>query len=66
MGESNVAFENLLDKLPNPMAHVGKAKSEKLTKINILRMAINYIRAMENLQTNSSIRVFGLPQQMLS
>ena len=49
MGEITVAFENLWDKLPNPMAHVGKAKSEKLTKINILHVAINYIRAMENL-----------------
>ena len=49
MGEINVAFENLRDKLPNPMAQVGKAKCEKLTKINILHVAINYIRAMENL-----------------
>ena len=35
MGEINVAFENLRDKLPNPMAQAGKAKCEKLTKINI-------------------------------
>jgi len=49
MGEINVAFENLRDKLPNPMAQVSKAKCEKLTKINILHVAINYIRAMENL-----------------
>ena len=49
MGEINVAFENLRDKLPNPMAQAGKAKCEKLTKINILHVAINYIRAMENL-----------------
>ena len=31
------------------MAQVGKGKCEKLTKINILHMAINYIGAMENL-----------------
>ena len=49
MGEINVAFENLRDKLPNPMVQAGKAKCEKLTKINILHVAINYIRAMENL-----------------
>ena len=49
IGEINVGFENLQDKLPNPMAQVGKAKCEKLTKINILHVAINYIRAMENL-----------------
>ena len=49
MGEINVAFEKLRDKLPNPMEAAGKAKCEKLTKINILHVAINYIRAMENL-----------------
>ena len=49
MGEINVAFEKLRDKLPNPMASAGKNKCEKLTKINILHVAINYIRAMENL-----------------
>ena len=49
MGEIIVAFENLRIKQPNPMAQVGKGKCEKLTKINILHMAINYIRAMENL-----------------
>ena len=49
MGEINVAFEKLRDKLPNPMAQAGKTKCEKLTKINILHVAINYIRAMENL-----------------
>merc|ERR1719367_2296895 len=42
MGEINVAFEKLRDKLPNPMAQA--AKCEKLTKINILHVAINYIR----------------------
>ena len=49
MGEINVAFEKLRDKLPNPMQQAGKSKCEKLTKINILHVAINYIRAMENL-----------------
>ena len=49
MSEINVAFEKLRDKLPNPMEQAGKAKCEKLTKINILHVTINYIRAMENL-----------------
>ena len=49
MGEINTAFEKLRDKLPNPMQQAGKSKCEKLTKINILHVAINYIRAMENL-----------------
>ncbi len=58
MGEINVAFEKLRDKLPNPMTCPGPskaAKCEKLTKINILHVAINYIRAMENiLETGDS------------
>lgn len=61
MGEINVAFEKLRDKLPNPMAQAGKAKCEKLTKINILHVAINYIRAMENLLEtgDSGVRSFS-------
>ncbi len=61
MGEINVAFEKLRDKLPNPMQQAGKAKCEKLTKINILHVAINYIRAMENLLEtgNSHIASFS-------
>ena len=48
MGEINNAFENLREKIPNPVLS-GRGKCEKLTKINILHVAINYIRAMENL-----------------
>jgi hypothetical protein len=60
MGEINSAFENLRQKLPNP-AQSGKGKCEKLTKINILHVAINYIRAMENLLEtgDSGIRSFS-------
>ena len=65
IGEIIVAFEKPWNKLPNPRAQVGKAKCEKLTKINILHVAINYNRAMENLLANS-IMVFGVPQPMLS
>ena len=65
MDEINVASENVRDKLPNPMAQVCKAKCKKLTKINIPHVAINYIRALENLLANS-IRVFGAPQRILS
>jgi len=61
MGEINVAFEKLREKLPCPITLAAKgspgnsssggggAKCEKLTKINILHIAINYIRSMENL-----------------
>ena len=60
MGEINSAFENLRQKLPNPVQS-GKGKCEKLTKINILHVAINYIRAMENLLEtgDSGIRSFS-------
>ena len=60
MGEINTAFENLREKLPNPVQS-GKAKCEKLTKINILHVAINYIRAMENLLEtgDSGVRSFS-------
>merc|ERR550532_3768 len=49
MGEINVAFEKLREKLPSPISLKNGGKCEKLTKINILHIAINYIRAMENL-----------------
>lgn len=56
MGEINVAFENLRQKLFNPM-QMAKGKCEKLTKINILHVAINYIRAMENLLATGDSKV---------
>jgi bHLH factor len=49
MGEINVAFEILREKIPSPISLKREGKCEKLTKINILHIAINYIRAMENL-----------------
>ena len=49
MGEINVAFEILREKIPSPITLKNGGKCEKLTKINILHIAINYIRAMENL-----------------
>jgi len=60
MGEINTAFENLREKLPNPVQS-GKGKCEKLTKINILHVTINYIRAMENLLEtgDSGVRSFS-------
>ena len=60
MGEINSAFERLRDKIPNPVLS-GRGKCEKLTKINILHVTINYIRAMENLLTtgDSGIRSFS-------
>ena len=60
MGEINVAFDKLRDKLPSPISLKNGGKCEKLTKINILHIAINYIRAMENLLEtgDSGVRSF--------
>jgi len=57
MGEINVGFELLREKIPSPImakseaGHVSASKNrcEKMTKINILHVAINYIRALENI-----------------
>ena len=59
MGEINGAFENLRGKIPDPI--VQKGKCEKLTKINILHVAINYINALENiLETGEpGVQIYG-------
>ena len=49
MGEINYAFESLKDKIPLPNVGSGKPKCEKLTKINVLHIAINYIRTLEDI-----------------
>ena len=55
MGEINVAFENLRERLPALAAatpatdSAGGSKCEKLTKINILHMTITYINALKNI-----------------
>ena len=61
MGEINVAFENLKSKVPLPTVGIGKQKSDKLTKINILHVAINYINALENiLETGEpGVQIYG-------
>jgi hypothetical protein len=59
MGEINGAQTHLRDKIPNPI--VQKGKCEKLTKINILHVAINYINALENiLETGEpGVQIYG-------
>ena len=50
MGEINTVFDKLKGQIPlQTIAHYGKIKPEKLTKINILHIAINYIRALEDI-----------------
>lgn len=60
MGEINVAFDKLKDKIPTPII-TGKGRCEKLTKINVLHVAINYIRALENILDtgDAGVNVYG-------
>jgi hypothetical protein len=60
MGEINVAFENLKAKIPT-LAVQGKGRCEKMTKINVLHVAINYIRALENILDtgDAGVNVYG-------
>ena len=62
MGEINTAFDKLKDKIPLPAVggncssmNGGKMKIEKLTKINILHIAINYIRTLEDILDTGEI-----------
>ncbi|CAB4059659.1 unnamed protein product [Lepeophtheirus salmonis] len=59
MGEINVAFEKLREKMPSPTS--GKNRCEKMTKINILHVAINYIRALESILDTGDpgVQVYG-------
>lgn len=62
MGEINTAFENLRQKIPQSESSTSnRGKSEKLTKINVLHVAINYIKAMENIINTGEpgVQVFG-------
>ena len=60
MGEINTAFEFLREKIPTPLATT-KGRCEKLTKINILHVAINYIRALESILDtgDAGVQVYG-------
>ena len=59
MGEINNAFDHLKEKIPTPLVVSENSKScngnekrnrcEKMTKINVLHIAINYIRALESI-----------------
>lgn len=46
-GEINKGFELLREKVPHPV--LSKGKCEKLRKIDVLHVAISYIRALENI-----------------
>ena len=46
-GEINKGFDVLRERIPNPV--LSKGRCEKLRKIDILHVAISYIRALENI-----------------
>merc|ERR1739848_490920 len=60
MGEINTAFDKLREKIPTPI-QAKNAKLEKLTKINILHVAINYIRALESILDtgDAGVQIYG-------
>jgi len=60
MGEINQGFEKLRAKIPTPI-QIQNAKCEKMTKINVLHVAINYIRALESIidTGDAGIHIYG-------
>ena len=65
MGEINNAFERLREQIPAPIITqpqpVRGHKCEKMTKINILHVTINYIRALESILDtgDAGVQVYG-------
>merc|ERR1719270_346150 len=56
-GEINTSFDRLREKIPHPGPSNGKC--EKLRKIDILRVSIMYIRALENILETGEPGVVG-------
>merc|ERR1719510_434408 len=54
-GEINTGFDKLREKIPHPGPSNGKC--EKLRKIDILHVAIEYIRALENLLDTGEVGI---------
>ena len=65
MGEINTAFEKLKEKIPLPSVGLGRQKCEKLTKINMLHIAINYIRTLEDILENGEEDVDICPEKLI-
>ena len=65
MGEINNAFERLRAQIPAPIASIESErvgpKLEKMTKINILHVTINYIKALESILDtgDAGVQVYG-------
>jgi len=65
MGEINVAFDKLKEKIPLPSVGLGRQKCEKLTKINLLHIAINYIRTLESILESGEEGVDIYPEKLI-
>ena len=65
MGEINSAFEKLKEKIPLPSVGLGRQKCEKLTKINLLHIAINYIRTLEDILETGRAEVDIFPEKLI-
>jgi len=65
MGEINVAYDRLKDTIPLPSVGVGKQKCEKLTKINLLHIAINYIRTLQDILDSGDADIDIVPEKLI-
>lgn len=64
MGEINTAFERLKEKIPLPATNK-QNKCEKLTKINLLHIAINYIHTLEDILETGDRDVAIHPEELI-
>ena len=60
---NKIDFDKLKDKIPLPK--IGKIKCEKLTKINILHIAINYIRTLEDILETGELAAPIYPEKLI-
>ena len=67
MGEINVAYDRLKDTIPLPSVSAagGKHKCDKLTKINLLHIAINYIRTLQDILDSGDPGIDIVPEKLI-
>jgi len=65
MGELNVAYDKLKEIVPLPSVGLGRQKCEKLTKINLLHIAINYIHTLEDILESGEEGVDIFPEKLI-
>jgi len=65
MGEINSAYEKLKENIPLPSVGLGRQKCEKLTKINLLHIAINYIRTLEDILETGEEEMDICPEKLI-